>query len=88
MSDLPLFNSEKAGKFSSEEVLEQLKSSLAGLSDREAKERLARFGPNAIEGKQIHPLVKAQAYRLISHAGRHERKHLDRVHLSLYTYKQ
>ena len=49
MSDLPLFNSGKAEKFSSEEVLEQLKSSLAGLSDREAKERLSRFGPNAID---------------------------------------
>jgi len=49
MSDLLLFNSEKAEKLSSEEVLEQLKSSLAGLSDREAKERLTRFGPNAVK---------------------------------------
>ena len=62
MSDLPLFNSEKAENFSSEEVLEQLKSSLAGLSEREARERLSRFGPNAIEDKQIHPLVKMLPY--------------------------
>ncbi|MBW1799315.1 MAG: plasma-membrane proton-efflux P-type ATPase [Deltaproteobacteria bacterium] len=62
MSKVSLFNIEEVEKLSVEEALEGLKSTRGGLSDRDAKERLVRFGPNAIEEKRVHPLVKIMSY--------------------------
>jgi len=49
-------------KLSLEELEQQLKASLDGLSREEAERRLAQYGPNTIEEHKINPLLKFLSY--------------------------
>ncbi len=46
----------------SAKVLEQLSTTGEGLSNAEAARRLERYGPNALEEKRVHPLLKLLGY--------------------------
>ncbi len=45
-----------------EKILEKLQSSLNGLSQEEAQERLKKFGPNEIRDKKTNPILKFLSY--------------------------
>jgi H+-transporting ATPase len=45
-----------------EELKQNLKTSLEGLSEEEGRRRLARYGPNALEEKKASPLLKFLSY--------------------------
>jgi H+-transporting ATPase len=49
-------------KMSVEELLRRLHAGTDGLSGEEAARRLARFGPNALAGRRIHPVLQFLAY--------------------------
>jgi len=45
-----------------DEVLRRLDARREGLTGDEARDRLARYGPNALEEKRVHPLLKFLSY--------------------------
>ena len=49
-------------KMSLEELEKSLDSSMEGLSRTEAEKRLAQYGPNALEEKEVNPLLKFLSY--------------------------
>jgi H+-transporting ATPase len=49
-------------KKSTDEVFQQLDSSKRGLSEQQARERLQRYGPNALLEKRVNPLLKFLGY--------------------------
>jgi H+-transporting ATPase len=53
---------DEAKEKSSQQLFQELGSSEAGLTDREAQERLAAYGPNALEEKKVHPILQFLAY--------------------------
>ena len=55
-------SSDDAKKQSVEELWTTLATSSKGLSSEEANSRLAQFGPNALEEKKEHPLLKFLSY--------------------------
>ena len=61
MDTTPL-TSKQAEESSVEELLKILSSSRSGLSVDEARERLERFGPNALEEKKVSPILKFLSY--------------------------
>ncbi len=58
----PPLDAGKARSLEAKAVVEYLKSSLQGLSEKEANARLAFYGPNAISEKKINPLLKFLSY--------------------------
>jgi H+-transporting ATPase len=54
--------SDDAQQKSPEELFETLSTSPKGLSGEEARERLARFGPNALAEEKVNPLLKFLGY--------------------------
>jgi H+-transporting ATPase len=62
MPDTVIISGEEAKQKRSEELFTQLNSSLQGISDSEAKARLADYGPNALEEKKAHPILKFLNY--------------------------
>lgn len=55
-------SSEKTQQESPEKLFKMLSTSNRGLSSEEAKRRLDLFGPNALEEKKAHPLIKFMGY--------------------------
>lgn len=55
-------SSDAAQQQSIEELWATLSTSPQGLSSGEAQSRLARFGPNALEEKKVHPILKFLSY--------------------------
>jgi H+-transporting ATPase len=51
-----------AGQLSTDEVLQTLQTSLQGLGTAEAQQRLAQFGPNALEEKRVSSLARLAGY--------------------------
>jgi H+-transporting ATPase len=51
-----------AEALSLEELQEQLDSSMDGLGQAEAERRLAQYGPNALEEKEVNPVLKFLSY--------------------------
>ncbi|HKJ94995.1 MAG TPA: plasma-membrane proton-efflux P-type ATPase [Gammaproteobacteria bacterium] len=45
-----------------DEVFEKLESTRKGLSEEEARQRLERYGPNALEEKRVNPVLKFLGY--------------------------
>jgi H+-transporting ATPase len=61
--EYPQMNAQPDSKsLSLEELKKKLGSSRNGLSQAEAHERLAQYGPNEIEGKRTNPLLKFLSY--------------------------
>jgi H+-transporting ATPase len=56
------FERKDLGESTVEELFEKLESGKQGLSSEEAKQRLQRYGPNAIEEKSVSPLLKLLGY--------------------------
>jgi H+-transporting ATPase len=54
--------SDEAQNQSVEELFEALGASRQGLSSDQAQERLAQFGPNALEEKKVNPVLKFLSY--------------------------
>ncbi len=52
----------KGADLSLDEVLDQLDTSLDGLSQDEAERRLEKYGPNALEEKEENPILKFLSY--------------------------
>ncbi|MGC8492900.1 MAG: cation-transporting P-type ATPase [Syntrophobacteraceae bacterium] len=62
MSRLVIISGEEARQKSAEELFSELGTGPQGLSDAEAAERLAQYGPNALEEKKEHPLLQFLSY--------------------------
>jgi H+-transporting ATPase len=53
---------QEAQQISLEEFEKRLNSSVDGLSQTEAEKRLAKYGPNSLEEKEVNPLLKFLSY--------------------------
>jgi H+-transporting ATPase len=62
MPDTVIISGEEAKQKRSEDLFTQLTSSAQGISDSEARARLADYGPNALEEKKAHPILKFLSY--------------------------
>ncbi|MEJ2699708.1 MAG: HAD-IC family P-type ATPase, partial [Desulfuromonadales bacterium] len=62
MPEPTIITGEEAKGKSSEDLLAQLNTSPGGLSQTEAQNRLAAYGPNALEEKKKHPLLRFLSY--------------------------
>ncbi|MCK9376466.1 MAG: plasma-membrane proton-efflux P-type ATPase [Syntrophobacterales bacterium] len=62
MPELTIVSGDEAKAKSSEELFAALVSSPQGLSSAEAENRLTQYGPNALEEKKEHPLLKFLSY--------------------------
>ncbi len=60
--EAPSITSERAQKESPEKLFKILSTSNQGLSSEEVKRRLEQYGPNALEEKKGHPLLKFLGY--------------------------
>jgi len=60
--ELQLINVEEAQKKTAPELFQALATSDQGLTSTEAGNRLAQFGPNALEEKKINPLLRFLGY--------------------------
>ncbi len=62
MPEPTIISGDEAKQKSPAELFTALASSLQGLSSAEAENRLAQYGPNALEEKKEHPLLKFLSY--------------------------
>uniref|UniRef100_A0A7V6DR72 Plasma-membrane proton-efflux P-type ATPase n=1 Tax=Desulfobacca acetoxidans TaxID=60893 RepID=A0A7V6DR72_9BACT len=62
MVGLTLVSGDEAKEKSPQELFTLLGSSPQGLSSAEAADRLAKYGPNALEEKKTHPLLQLLSY--------------------------
>ena len=53
---------DQAGKLSTQEALRLLSANAEGLTSREAAERLAKVGPNALEERRVSPVLEFLSY--------------------------
>ncbi len=58
----PVPDSDKVRSLEAEALLKYLKSGWKGLSDKDAKARLAHYGPNAIQERRVNPVLKFLSY--------------------------
>jgi H+-transporting ATPase len=61
-TQLKIISSDEAQESSPEQLFKDLNASLGGLSSDVAKQRLEQYGPNALEEKKGHPLLKFLGY--------------------------
>jgi H+-transporting ATPase len=61
-TQLKLISSDEAQEASPEQLFKDLNASQKGLSSEVAKQRLEQYGPNALEEKKGHPLLKFLGY--------------------------
>jgi H+-transporting ATPase len=62
MAELTIVTGDEAKEKSPEDLFSLLASSTKGLSTAEAQNRLAQYGPNALEEKKTHPLLQFLSY--------------------------
>ena len=62
MAELTMVSGDEAKEKSPQDLFTLLASNPKGLSSAEAEERLAQYGPNALEERKLHPILKFLRY--------------------------
>jgi H+-transporting ATPase len=62
MAELTIVTGDEATEKSPQDLFTLLASSPRGLSNAEAEDRLAQYGPNALAEKRLHPILKFLGY--------------------------
>jgi H+-transporting ATPase len=61
-ADPQAIDPQEVAKLDADELFRRLDASRGGLSDEDAAERVARFGPNALEERRVNPLLTFLGY--------------------------